>query len=254
MKSVKQLFVLLFVVTLTFNLTYAQDDQPKMFIVHTDNVNFDMMQQYEEMSQKMKAMFVKHNVQDMSWTTVSIEDGRYVHVSPIENMADLDKNPMAAVFEKEGDEVQKMFEKMDECYDSHSNSIVHYVSDLSYNPEGYSTKDMNDREYHFLYYSPKNGKAIQEAMKKVKALFTEKGVKNGYSVFHSGFGSEESYYMVSVAGKDAVHIAMTGKENDEALGDERKAVFFNLIQLTSRYDQVNGQIRPDLSYYPKTEE
>ena len=46
----------------------------------------------------------------------------------------------------------KMFEGMDECYDSHSNEIIHFIPELSYTPEGYTTKDKNEREYHFLLF------------------------------------------------------------------------------------------------------
>ncbi len=57
--------------------------------------------------------------------------------------------------------------------------------------------------------------------------------------------------MVSIAAKDDLEVAQNGKVNDEAFGDEGKAAFFKVISLTSRYDQVEGKLRPDLSYYPK---
>ncbi|NNE32162.1 MAG: hypothetical protein HKN40_07315, partial [Winogradskyella sp.] len=80
--------------------------------------------------------------------------------------------------------------------------------------------------------------------------YKTKGIKNGYNVYKSGFGSDEAYYMVEVAGEDFVSIASDGKANSETLGDDGKAALFELIQLASRYDQVNGEIREDLSYYP----
>ncbi len=57
--------------------------------------------------------------------------------------------------------------------------------------------------------------------------------------------------MVSIAAKGELEIAQNGKINDEAFGAEKDAVFFKVISLTSRYDQVEGTIRPDLSYSPK---
>ena len=38
------------------------------------------------------------------------------------------------------------------------------------------------------------GDAMKEAMTKVKEMFEAKGVKNGYEVYHSGFGSDGPYY------------------------------------------------------------
>ena len=40
-------------------------------------------------------------------------------------------------------------------------------------------------------------------------------------------------------------------ENDKILGEEGNTAFFDLIKLTSRYDQVEARLRPDLSYSPK---
>ncbi|OUR91781.1 hypothetical protein A9Q87_08210 [Flavobacteriales bacterium 34_180_T64] len=256
MKLLNRGLLILVLALFTCNISFAQEekkeDAPIMFSVHTDNVKFAMMPQYEKLAKQLKENCEKHNVQGVDWTAISIEDGRYVFVSQIENMAELDKNIFAELFEKMGKEAAgAMFDKMDECYDSHSNSITHYIPALSYHPEGYSSEGKNHREYHFLYYAPKDGKAMGEAMEGVKKLFEAKGVKNGYSVYHSGFGSEESYFMVSIAGTSDMSIAQGGMENDKLLGDEKDATFFNVIKLTTKYDQVEGTIRPDLSYYPK---
>jgi hypothetical protein len=260
MKNFKTGLLSLFIIAFTFNFANSQDKekkedtQPTMFVVHTDNVKFEMMPKYEELALKLKKSCEENDIENMSWTAISIEDGRYVYVSPIKNMAELDTNPMADLAEKMGkEEMGEMFEEMDSCYDSHGDEIVHYIPKLSYMPEGYSTKDKNEREYHFLYYSPKDAKEMKKAMTDVKNLFETKGVKNGYSVYHSGFGSEESYYMVSIAGESELEIVKGGEENDEILGDDKKAVFWNVIKLTTKYDQLEANIRPDLSYYPNKE-
>ena len=255
MKTSKTTTVLAILLLFALNFSFAQDKQPTMFSVHTDNVRFDKMKQYEEVAKEMKDNCVKHDVQGANWTAVSIEDGRYVYVTPISSMADLDKNPMGDLFEKmDKDAASAMFDKMNECYDSHSNSIVHYIEDLSYHPESAgSNEGKNFREYHFIYYTPQNGKALYDAMMEVKELFKAKNINNGYSVYGSGFGNEESYLMVSIAANDDLEIAQNGKANNKAFGEEGDATFFKVISLASRYDQVNGRIRPDLSYAPKSE-
>ncbi|WP_223035065.1 hypothetical protein [Hanstruepera marina] len=231
----------------------AQDNQPTMFTVHTDNVKFDKIMQYEEVAKELKSNFEKHDIKDSNWTALSSEDGRFFYVTPIKNMGDLDKNMMGGLYEKMGEEkADAMFDKMNECYDSHSNYIIHYLPSMSYHPESEgSNEGKNHREYHFLYYAPKNGKAMKEGMQEVKAMFEKRNIKNGYSVYHSGFGCEESYYMVAIAGKDNLEIAQNGKLNDETFTDEDQATFFKVIQLALRYDKIEGRIRPDLSYQPK---
>ncbi|WP_299521290.1 hypothetical protein [Winogradskyella sp.] len=255
MKILKRGAIALLIVVFAINISNSQEESPTMFAVHTDNVKFEMIPKYEELSLKFKTLCEEHEIKDLNWTTISVEDGRYVYVMPIKNMAELDKNHMEEMEKKIGeDKINQMFTEFDECYDSYNTQIVHLKSELSYMPEGYSTKEKNHREYHFLYYPPKNAKAMKEAMGKVKEMFKAKGIKNGYEVYHSGFGSDGIYYMVAIAGASEMAIAQGGEENDKLLGEEKDAVFWEVIKLTSKYDQVEANIRPDLSYWPAVEE
>lgn len=242
---------ILFLSLFAFVAVSAQDTPPTMYHVHMDNVKFSKMQQYEEAAKEMNNALVEHNIQG-TWNAFSLSDGRYVFSTPIEKMADLDKNPMGELFEKMGEEkASAMFEKMNECYDTHSDYIVHISPELSYQPENATPSDGNYREYHFMYYSPKDSKAMYEGMKAVKELFKSKGITNGYTVLHSGFGSPESYYMVSISGENGLDLAQQNQENDKKLGPESQATFYKVIGLTTKYEKLEGQYRPDLSYSPK---
>ena len=44
---------------------------------------------------------------------------------------------------------------------------------------------------------------------------------------------------------------MSGKANDAVLGDEGKAVFGNMMQYISRFEELTGDMRPDLAYSSK---
>jgi hypothetical protein len=255
MKTLKTALVTLVLLLLTFNTLIAQEEKKEpntMLFVHTDNVNFSMLQEFERLAKELKDNCVKHNVQSVNWTVISLEDGRYVYATPIENMAELDKNGMAELFDKMGEDAAKqLFTSMNKCYDSHSDSIAYHIPALSYMPEGFNKEGKNYREYHFIYYTPQNSEAMYNAMKKVKDIFKAKGVKNGYDVYHSGFGDKESYFLVSIPALDSVEKAQNGKENKNTFGDEGDAALFSVIQLAMKYDQIEGMIRPDLSYYPK---
>ena len=242
---------ILFLALLVFVAVSAQDSQPTMYHVHMDNVKFSKMQQYEEVAKEMNDALVEHNIQG-TWMAFSISDGRYVFSSPIEKMADLDKNPMGELYKKMGEEkASAMFKKMNECYDTHSDYIVHFSPELSYQPENTTPSTGNYREYHFMYYASKDSEDMYEGMKAVKELFKSKGITNGYSVFHSGFGSPESYYMVSISGESELESAQNGEDNNKNLGAERQATFYKVISLTTKYEKLEGRYRPDLSYSPK---
>ncbi|WP_296313989.1 hypothetical protein [Winogradskyella sp. UBA3174] len=105
----------------------------------------------------------------------------------------------------------KMFDAMNTYYDSHSDAIAYQIPKLSCSPERNSVVGKNHPEYHFIYYRPKHTTEMKDALAQVKAMFKTKGVKNGYDVYHSGFGSEESFNMVSICGGEELDIAQEGE-------------------------------------------
>jgi len=254
MKTIKKHLGILFMsLLLSTSVSHAQ----QMFSVHVDNVKPEKMKDYETISKEFHTLCVNNNLQDISWTTITLSDARYIYVTPIENMADLDKNYMAPLMEKLGKETfTDIFKRFDECYDSHTNYIVRKVDDLSYSagetgkPSEYG-KSGNYREYHFLYYAPKNYKNLKEAMKEVKDLYKKKHSKISYSIYQSGFGNPESYFLVAISGEDELDIATRGKVNDVTLGDERKAIMHKVFKNCLRYEKLEGNVRPDLTYSPK---
>ncbi|WP_452222812.1 hypothetical protein [Lacinutrix chionoecetis] len=244
--SLAVLITMLFAVNLSFS-----QEEGDMFVVHTDHVKFEKIPDYEIVAKELKDNFTKYNLNDTYWTTISTTDGRYVYVSPIKNMAELDKDIMKGLSEKMGEAaVGKLFSTMDACYDSHGDEVISYKKELSYQPEGYTTAGKNYREYHFIYYAPKNAKKLKEAIANVKGIYTKKGIKTGYSIFHSGFGSDENYYMVAIAGKDKLDLAQIDKVEEEQLGAEIQPAMFNVIALSTKYEKVEARMRPDLSYTP----
>ncbi|MDB4752643.1 hypothetical protein OAF78_02660 [Winogradskyella sp.] len=129
-----------------------------------------MMTHYEELVKELKAHCDKHSVEGANWTVISVEDGRYVYVTPVKSMVDLDKNPKENFAEKMGEEeLAKLLDKMDECYDSHSDTVLHYMSNLSHLPEGYTTVGKNHREYHFLCDVINHSKERNAAMSAIQA-------------------------------------------------------------------------------------
>lgn len=61
---------------------------------------------------------------------------------------------------------------------------------------------------------------MNEAMVNIKEMFKSKNIKNGYEVYHSGFGSDETYYMVAISGENHMSTAQIGNSNNKIMGDE----------------------------------
>ncbi len=249
MKTIKNISLALLLLCFTIT-AYGQ----KYYQVHQDNVKPSKMMEYEKIAKEFHEACVEHNVQT-SWITTSLDDFRYLYVSPVENFADLDKRPFADMAKAMGDKFGDMFNRFDQCYDTHGSYIIALSEDLSYMPEGMSqTQEGQDyRDFYFIYYLPKDHKQMKEGMKAVKDMFASKGSKNYYRVYHTAFGNMENYYLVAMSSKDAIDSATKTEENKKVLGPDRMETFMKVMSYATKMEEVTGEIRRDLCYSPKTE-
>lgn len=247
MKTIKSISLMASIICLTFNFSYAQ----KMYQVHVDYVNPSKVQDYEATAKDFIAACKTHNPQT-SWITTTTSDNRYMYVSPMENFAEMDKNPFADMAKAMGDSFGDIFKRFNTCYDKHGDYVLILDDGLSYMPEGMTqTPDGEDyRKFYFLYYTPSNQGKLWEAMKGIKDLFTSKGSKEYYRVYRTGFGITDSYYMVVVAAKDEIDSATRGQANDKLLGESANEAFGKLMGATSKFEEFAGRMRPDLYYKP----
>lgn len=226
-------------------------DAQQLYQIHQDNVKPSKAAEYEQIAKAFKEACVKHNLQ-ASWSTAMRNDFTYFYITPIENFAELDKRPFADMAKAMGDEFGEMFERFDKCYDSHGTYIMRSVDDLSYKaPEGTDMSNQNYRKWFLMYYKPKNAAKVKEGLQAVKDLFVAKGSKEYYNVYHSGFGSMDSYYLVSVPAKDELHGAQNAKANETLLGPERYETFNKVLKYIDRMEEHSGWMRTDLHYSPK---
>lgn len=247
MQTLKTTLLTGLVLFLSINFINAQ----KMYQVHVDYVNPSHLGEYNQIAGEFAEICKEHQPQT-SWTAVTMNDNRYMYVSPIENFAELDANPFAGIAEKMGDDFGNIFQRFNKCYDKHGDYILVLSDELSYMPDGMSItqEGQNYRKFYFLYHTPENHADVREAMKGVKEMFASKNSPEHYRVYHAGFGTDGDYYMVAVSSKDEIDSATRGKANDELLGEEAKPVFQKLMQSASKFEEYSGWIRTDLSYSP----
>ena len=245
--------VLLVLALLFVSSIWAQEKKTQAYWVHQDNVNLSKTLAYEAAAKELTALLKENNIQDENWLASSTSDGRYMYVTPINNMADLDKPLFKSLTDKIGKEkLYILFDKMDKCYNSHTNYIIHLDKELSYMPNGITLtpEGENFREFHFLHFTPGNAAEVKKQMKAVRALFANKESKVYYRVYRTGFGAPNDYYMVAVAAKDPIDMAQRGADNDKLLGEEGNKTFGTLFNNLSKYEKVEGRIRSELGYSP----
>ncbi len=246
MKTLKRTLLLLLLTPL---FMFAQN---KAYLVHQDNVRPSMISEYEKIAKEFNAVCKEHNP-PTSWITSMTSDFKFMFITPLEKFEDIAKRPFTDMAKAMGDEFGAMFDRFDKCYDSHTDYVIILDEGLSYSPDGIKQVEdgVNYRNFFRIYYTPENRKNIKEGMKAVKEMFAAKGSKSNYRVYRSGFGNDESYYMVAISSKDEVDSAQRSKANDELLGPERFKTFDKVMKYATRMEEFTGNIRPDLAYSPK---
>jgi hypothetical protein len=234
-----------------------EESKYQAYLVHEDQVKPSMTAEYEKISKELVSVCSEHDLQDAYWNAASTADGRYFYISPLENMADLDKKPMEPLKEKMGEEAfSNLFERFDECYDIHKNYVVILNKELSYTPDGLDmvTEGEDFRKWHFLNVSPKNKWAMAKKLKAVKDIYKSKNSKINYRVYQNGFGSEGDYFLVVVSAKDPLDYAQKTMENRALLGEAVKPALDAVFELASKYEEVVGSMRPELAFQPKMDQ
>ena len=234
-------------------LAEAQEKNYQAFWVHEDRVKPGMVDEYEQVTKDLVAACKEHNIQDVNWLALRLNDNRYMYVSPVEKFADLDKNGFAALAEKMGeDEMNALFDKYNGTYGKHGDYMVYLQKDLSYMPGGISTtvEGENYRTMYFHYVAPGHDKDYMATLKKIKASFEKHNSKIHYRVYKSGFGTMGPYYMVAVAAKDATQSAQRGAENWELMKGDLEGLFAEMNKYMYKTDEVRGWIMSDLTYVP----
>jgi len=246
-------FILSLLFMLPALIVAQQDNSPQAFWVHEDVVKPGMVGEYEEVCKELLGHMKTHNVQNDGWIVTNTADSRYLFVGAIDNMADLDKSPFPGLAEKMGaDKMGALFGRMDKCYDTEQDYIIYLDKELSYMPGGITQtpEGQNYRKFHYLYLTPGNRAVVKEKMKAIKDVFMSKGSKMDYRVYKSGFGTRGEFYMVAVAAKDPVDYAQKGAANQELLGEDGQKAMGELWGSLLKYEEVAGQMRPDMAYSP----
>lgn len=253
MKTTRKQWGILLIALLLMGMSYAQEKkEKKMFAVHEDVVMPSMLSEYEAVSKEFTAVMnkYKNEIADLEYLSVSTDDMRYMFVWPIDNMGELDKNPIAEVRNKVGAEkFDAMMDRMDKCYTSHTTYTIAMDPYLTYMPEGFSQtqKGHNYREFHYYYTTPGDMNKLAKVGKKVAELHASKNSPNTYRIYRSGFGAPESFFMVAISAKDAKHMAERSEANNKLLGQEFNELRNKALKYTTRYEVKTGWIREDLS-------
>ena len=251
MKFKKTLFTIaLFGLLINFQAK-AQNNRYQLYQVHEDRVLEGMMDKHSKGDKAIVEAAREQKMKGMNWITFVADNNRVMYLSPIDNMADLDKNPFENLQQKMGKEAfDKLFDNFDDTYSKHGDYILRLDNELSYMPEGMTTtpEGENYRELTFYHIPPGKAEKAEELARSVKKMYSEKNSKVHYRLYKSGFGNMGYYYMVAVAAKDPEDMERKREENMNLLGDEIKTIADKIDSDFPDQEVVTGYIKPELSY------
>lgn len=231
--------------------SFGQEEEPKsqMFMVHIDHVISSEAKQYEEANKGWTSMCREHDLKDADSWTFTEEDGDYMHVSMIDNMAALDKNPFEEVQKKAGKEAwAEMYSKFDGTYMSHESFIVVGHPKYSYKSEQSTEEGMNYRVWGYNYFEEKDWEKVSEVAKKWKALYESKNAEAGFNIYSNGMGFPGPVLVVMQWAESPEAFYAQRTKTQELLGEEGKKLSEETAKLFYKHEKVDGWFRPDLSY------
>ncbi len=251
MNTFKTLGILFLFLIHSFNLPAQDNEDSQMYWIHEDRTKPAMSNKQESVDKELIAALKQHDITDISWFTLVSHDYRYFYISPIENMAAFDENPFRSLSEKMGQrETTRIFDKYNDCYETHGDYVIILDKDLSYQPDGINVTPVgkNFRNNTIYHFTPDNAKKAEALAKKFKDLYSKKDSKLHYRVYRSGFGVMGSYFMVAAAAESPEHYERMIVDNRLLLGEEGAQLFRELEEIISDLEIIRGYIRPDLSY------
>lgn len=241
---------------LFFSNAKSQENQNQVFWVHEDRVKPGLVEEYENHSKDLVKMAGDNNFNEMGWTVAQMDDGTFLSLTPVKDLAHLQSLSFTSLQEKVGqEEFMNFMNGFNKYYDEHGDYLTILDKTLSYMPdgEGITQPGKDFRKWHFMQVSAENVPKLRDKLLELKELYSKKNSKMHYRIYRSGFGQMGDHFVAVISAKDAEDYARLSTENDKLLGDEGKQKFRELMDLVSDYRNTQGRMRPDLAYTPSTE-
>lgn len=240
-------FILLMIVSTT--CVYAQDMQ--MFTIHEDRVYPSKVAEYEKAAKNLATQLKKYNVQGADYNVLMRDDHRYIYITPIENMAQLDVNQFAEMEEEMGKSATaKMWAGFENCYDEHGDYILFLDTELSYQPGGIdpNPEGLYYRNLDYWYCTEANQDDLVAVAKKIKTVNENAGSEFYYRVYRGGFGTMGPVFVVASAAKSPTAWYAMAEASQKKTGGKTAELIEEARKYTLKFESYSGMMRPDLAY------
>ncbi len=251
MKLSTKLIGSLFLLNCLVISSQGQEANSQKFVVHEDQVYPSKVAEYEAAAKLFKETMEAHNP-GMSYMAISLDDGRFLYLSPIDNFADLDNNPFQDVVEAMGEEAfDQMMSSYDNTFETHKDYIISLAHDLSYSSGDLLMEGVNYRQLSYHFINPDKWDEAKAIAKEWTELHAAKNAPHGYRMYTGGLGTEPAMIVVRWA-KSEAELQAQLEENRQALGDYSD-LNKRTMAITRKRETYGAWMKPDLSYQPEAE-
>jgi hypothetical protein len=245
------------VVSLCALTTWAQDEEKKAqaYFVVDVLVKPSMISKYEAAVKLMVSLYSQHNTPYPFYAFLA-DDMKYHFLSPVENLADVDKMFKfdMELEKKMGEEKMKEIEELGAgAYEYAHTYMIYHRPDLSYTPQNPRLKSQEANFRHLIYYyiRPDKEKEFQEILKKFVSQPKLKSINDGYDIYFGGIGMNTPACLIALSGKSAADFETHYEKIWGILGDEAMMMVQELVGMARGLDIKTAWFRPDLSYIPE---
>lgn len=229
------------------------------FKILEEVVKESQLAEYEAVTREFIALLTENELTSPSFqfTTLVLNGGTYVYVTPIENYAALDA--MAAEWHEAerqvGSKWQQLMARGATAVEYAKQWVVEERTDLSYGGSNNADRPGNlFRHYDFYLLQVGKEPEAEEIALAWRHLCERKEIRASYSVFRARMGWELPLYIVERSARDEAEFAQLRQHVREAAGEEGRSLQGRLRALVRRFEHKDGILRPDLSYLPTSKQ
>lgn len=237
----------------TFQWSVAQENSDTQLLwIHEDRVLVDKTSDYIQVGEDLVQLMADNNFTGLSFTAFRLEDNTFMFVSWLENMAQLDNNPWAALAQKAGeDKVQAVMSGFGGKYNSHIDYTAVFHPELSYKAEQLQEEGNYYREWDFFYYNEIHQEEMMSIAKEWKKLYEDNNIEAGYTIYSNGLGHEGPVIVIHRWAKNRVEMAQNAQKTNQTMGEAAQKLWERTEVLGYRMETKRGWLMPNLSYIPE---
>ncbi len=241
-------------VILNSMLLLAQDEmKDQLYWVREEVAKVNMGDQYEKTSKEWVELMTGAGLDFPYMWASQRDDEHYYYLFPLENYAAIDKMPeiFGSAIDKIGkDKWAKFMVENESSMETHKDFIVTRSAKYSYWPKEPRLKPEEAKFIHWLFfhYKLENRKEVMDIMTEWQQLYTDKNIKNGYTIWLIELGEDNNMIALTESYKDGADY-YTSLEADNALMEKEASTLWAkmspyIVSVENKY----GNQRPDLGF------